>query len=349
MKPRPTAGAGPKATIFDVARHASVSIKTVSRVVNNESNVREATRESVRASIKALDYRPNPAARGLSAKRSYVIGLIYENAEEFSYTKDLLGGVLAACDSLGYSLLLRPVTLPSEDLASTAEAFIRQTSADGIVLPAPIADVDAVQGVLSRLGTAVAAISPKRPAWEYISVYCDDARATYALTEYLLGERHERIGFIKGHPAHWATAERLRGYKHALDAHGVAFETNMVRDGLFTYESGREATESLLQCGAPPTAIIASNDEMACGVMHAALELGLDVPRDVSIVGFDDTPVASRLWPPLTTVRQPIHAMAEAATTMLIQQLRGGLVEAEHEPFHCEVVIRESTGPRLVD
>ena len=345
MKPRQTATASSRATIFDVAKHAGVSIKTVSRVVNGEPNVRKETRDLVRASIKALDYRPNSAARVLSGKRSYVVGLIYENAEEFSYTKDVLGGVLSACDSHGYSLLLSPITLPSDDLGREVESFIRQTSADGLVLPAPIGDMNAVRRVLARHKTPVAAISPKHPASEYISVYCDEARASYALTEYLLGERHQRIGFIKGDPAHRATEERLRGYRKALAAHGVHFEPEIVQEGLFTYESGRQAAASLLALAEPPTAIIASNDEMACGVMHAARELALEIPQDLSIVGFDDTAVASRLWPPLTTVRQPIHDMAQTATAMLIEKLRGEQVEEPSDPFHCEIVIRESTGP----
>ena len=346
MAQKETRNAPSRATIFDVAERAGVSIKTVSRVANRESNVREKTRAKVLAAIEALDYRPNPAARGLSGKRSYVIGLVYENAEEFSYTKEVLGGALSACETQGYSLLLRPVTLPSDSLGREVEAFVRVTGADGIVLPAPIGDIGAVRDVLTRLQVPVATISPKHPFSSGINVFCDDAGASFSLTAYLIEQRHDHIGFIKGHPDHRATEERLRGYRDALEEHGIRYDASIVRDGLFTYESGRLATTSLLNGRNPPTAIIASNDEMACGAMHAACGRGYRIPEQLSIVGFDNTPVASRLWPPLTTVRQPIRGMAEAATDYLIQRLRGEQVEVPDEPFHCEVIVRSSTGVR---
>ena len=335
--------AGVRSTIIDVAGEAGVSIKTVSRVVNGEPNVRDATRAKVLAAIQALDYQPNAAARGLSGRRSYVIGLIYENAEEFSYTKDVLSGALSACEKQGYSLLLRPVTLPSDHLGRDIESFVRLTSADGIVLPAPLGDMGVVRDLMSRLDIPVATISPKHPIAQGVNIFCDDAQAAFALTEYLIEQRHRRIGFIKGHPDHHATLERLRGYRDALTQHAIDYDASIVRDGLFTFESGRLATLNLLDGARPPTAIIASNDEMACGVVHAAGECGLEIPQNLSIAGFDDTAVASRLWPPLTTVRQPIVGMAEAATTSLIQRLRGEEVEVPEEPFHCEVVIRRST------
>ena len=332
-----------RATIIDVARDAGVSIKTVSRVVNGEPNVRDSTRAKVLSAIRALDYQPNAAARGLSGRRSYVIALVYENAEEFSYTKDVLSGALAACERQGYSLLLRPVTLPNDHLERDIESFIRLTSADGVVLPAPLADMVEVRDLLSRLEISVATISPKHPIDQGVNIFCDDAQAAFALTKYLIGKRHTRIGFIKGHPDHHATLERLQGYENALTQFGMDFNPSLVREGLFTFESGRQATLSLLDGELPPTAIIASNDEMACGVRHAAGERGVEIPRNLSIAGFDDTAVASRLWPPLTTVRQPIVGMAEAATTSLIQVLRGEQVQDFRQRFHCEVVIRSST------
>ena len=341
-----TGSGNARATIFDVADQAGVSIKTVSRVVNREANVREKTRDKVLASIKALDYRPNAAARGLSAKRSFVIGLVYENAEEFSYTKDVLGGVLSACEEQGYSLLLRPVTLPSDNLEREVESFVRLTGADGIVLPAPIGDIDVVCDLLARLEIPVARISPKHPVCQDINVFCDEDQATFELTTYLAQQGHQRIGFIRGHPDHRATEERLRGYVEALKEQGIRYDRDLVCSGLFTYESGRDATTHLLHSEHPPTAIIASNDEMACGAVHAAYECGLEIPRDLSIAGFDDTPVAARLWPPLTTVRQPIVGMAETATRLLIQKLRGEQVEMPDGPFHCDVVIRQSTDVR---
>ena len=343
MKADKAPSANLRATIFDVAHHAGVSIKTVSRVVNNEPNVRDVTRERVRASIEALQYRPNAAARGLSGKRSYVIGLVYENSEEFSYTKDLLTGVLRACDTHGYSLLLRPLTLPSREAGKIVESFVRLTGADALVLPAPMGDMPEVTEVPTRLGLPVAAISPKQPSDHEISVVCDEAEATYTLTEHLIAQGHQRIGFIKGHPDHRASEERLRGYTEALDARKIGAHPSLLEEGLFTFESGHQAAMRLLQRQHAPTAIVASNDETACGAMHAALELGLGIPRDLSIVGFDDTAVAARLWPPLTTVRQPIIDMAETATNLLVERLRGDATQAPTASFACQVVVREST------
>ena len=333
-------------TIFDVARHANVSIKTVSRVVNNEPNVRDATRERVRASIETLRYRPNAAARDLSAKRSYVIGLVYENSEEFSYTKYLLSGVLEACDAHNYSLLLRPLTLSGAAVDKAVESFVRLTGAGGIVLPAPMADMPGVIEVLGRLNVPVAAISPKHRSQPDISVFCDEAEATFTLTEHLIELDHRHIGFIKGHPDHGASEERLRGYNEALNAHKIAPDTHLIEGGWFTFESGRQAAMHLMKRKPAPSAIVASNDEMACGAMHVALELGLRVPQDLSIVGFDDTAVAPRLWPPLTTVRQPISDMARTATDLLVQKLRGEAIETPARRFACQVVIRDSTRAR---
>lgn len=335
---------GVRATITDVAGEAGVSIKTVSRVINGEPNVRETTRGKVLAAIQTLDYQPNAAARGLSGRRSYVIGLVYENAEEFSYTKDVLSGALSACEQQGYSLLLRPVILPSDRLDRDIESFVRLTSADGLVLPAPLGDMTVVRELLSRLDVPVATISPKHPIDQGVNIFCDDAHAAFALTEYLIGQRHRRIAFVKGHPDHHATQQRLKGYKQALKQHAIGYDADIVRKGLFTFESGRQATLTLLNHQRPPSAIIASNDEMACGAMHAAGEFGIDIPGSLSIAGFDDTAVASRLWPPLTTVRQPIVGMAHAATSLLIQRLRGDAVQAPQKPFHCDIVIRRSTG-----
>ena len=344
-KNNPPVGSGKgQATIFDVAQRAGVSIKTVSRVVNREQSVREQTRAKVAEAIEALNYQPNAAARGLSSKRSYVIGLIYENTREFSYLKHVLDGVLEVCESQGYTLLLRPLTLPNDRVLEQIRAFAVQARVDGVVLPAPIADISGVEEIFRELDVPVAAITPKSPQPAAINVLCDDSGASHALTELLIEQGHRRIGFIKGHPDHRASAERFKGYRAALKAHGVTYNASLVRQGYFTFDSGRTAAEKLLGLEHPPTAIVATNDDMAAGVAIAARERGLDIPADLSIVGFDDTPVASHMWPPLTTARQPIAGMAEAATFRLIQRLRGEDVEDDAaEVFCCEVIVRRST------
>jgi len=332
-----------KATIFDVAELAGVSIKTVSRVVNSEPNVRDETREKVAAAISELNYRPNAAARGLSSRRSYFVGLIYENPDEFSYMKEVLNGALNACEKAGYTLILRPVTVTQNDqLAAQVKQFVDEAGIAGVVLPPPIGDLPLVLDVLREGEIPFATITPIETQVDAISVQCDDEEATAALTDYLIANGHRRIGFIKGHPDHAATGKRLSGYKRSLGHNGVKFSSKLVRQGYFDFTSGRRAAAKLLDGEEAPTAIIASNDDMAAGVIFEARERGLEIPRQLAIVGFDDTHVAAHTWPRLTTARQPIEKMAEVATNLLIQRLSGKEVSSPAQPFDCQVVIRES-------
>ena len=332
-----------KSTIFDVAARAGVSIKTVSRVVNNEPNVSEKTREKVQAAVTTLNYQPNAAARGLSSKRSYVIGLIYENAHEFSYTKDVLDGALASCERNGFTLLLRPLTLPNSAVEDQVRSFVVQAAVEGVLLPAPVGDLPGVQRVLRERQLPYATITPKLPPDDGLNVFCDDGSAVEALVLHLVELGHSKIGFIKGHPDHRASDDRYAGYCKALQDHGIAVEEKWVESGLFTFDSGKAAARNLLDSSEPPTAIIASNDDMAGGVLFEARERGLQVPHDLSVAGFDDTPIAAQTWPPLTTVRQPISEMALSLTNALIQKVGGQPSELSSAPFGCEVVIRGST------
>ena len=336
-------GGQAKATIFDVAERAGVSIKTVSRVVNREPNVRDKTREKVEAAIAELDYRPNAAARGLSSHRSYIVGLIYENPDEFSYMKGVLNGAIDACEKAGYTLILRPVAVAqNKQLAAQVKQFIEEASIGGVVLPAPLGDLSVVLDVLRDADIPFATIAPIEDQMDAISVQSDDEEATASLTQYLIDKGHKDIGFIKGHPDHAATAKRLAGYKHALKANGIRFSPKNVRQGYFDFKSGRSAAAKLLDSDSTPTAIIASNDDMAAGVIFEARERGLEIPGELAIVGFDDTHVASHMWPRLTTVRQPIEQMANVATRLLIDKLAGKDAASPARPFGCEVIIRDS-------
>ena len=332
-----------KTTIFDVANAAGVSIKTVSRVVNKEDGVREKTREKVANAIAQLNYQPNSAARGLSSKRSYVIGLIYENADEFSYMKHVLDSALDVCEANRYTLLLRPVTLPNKDILGQIRAFAVQARLEGVLLPAPMGDIKGIGEMFEEMNIPFAMITPKVPSGTGVSVFCDDDAASFELTEHLIGEGHTRIGFVKGHPDHWASSERFAGYRSALKRAKVSYDKNLVCQGYFTFESGQKAAAKLLSLTPRPTAIMASSDDMAAGISYEVRERGLDIPGDISIVGFDDTPVASQMWPPLTTVRQPIAGMAKAATTALIDRIAGKGEGGSMAPFKCEVVLRRST------
>lgn len=333
-----------KVTIVDVAKRAGVSIKTVSRVLNSEPNVRSDTREKVLKAAKALHYQPNPSARGLAGNRSFSIGLLYENPQEFGYVKDALNGVIGTCEAEGYSLLMRPCgeQVNSEEVRK----FVAQTRVDGAVLTAPVCDEPEVTDLLEELGVPFAQLAPKAPRSDWIAVQCNDEDASYDMTDYLISLGHRRIGFIKGHPDHGATEKRLAGYRRCLEDHDIPFDRALVIQGYFDFESGQRCARKLLDLPNPPTAIFASNDDMAAGVIFTARERGIGVPEELSVAGFDDSPAASHTWPPLTTIKQPIVEMAARATQRLIGRLRGASDEADEETFTCELIVRRSTAKR---
>lgn len=336
---RGTATAGRRgATILEVAKCAGVSIKTVSRVVNNEPNVRPETRERVQKAVSALDYEPLPAARGLAGRRTFSIGLLYENPHEFSYIQRLLEGAYAACETKRHALLLRPC---AEDVTpAMVRQFVRQTRVDGVLLTAPIADRTDVTSLLVESGIAFAQISPRETNPDWTSVSPDDVEASRALTGHVLGLGHRRIGFIGGDPKHGASHRRLAGHLGCLRDHGIEADPALIVDGRFDFDSGQRGLLALWKLEQPPTAIIACNDDTAAGVVVTAHERGIGVPKTLSVAGFDDSPTATHIWPALTTVRQPIAAIAHRATELLIANIVGE--PARQETFECDLVVRSS-------
>ena len=329
-----------RATIRDVAAQAQVSIKTVSRVFNKEPFVKSSTRERVLDAAKALNFEPHPLARALVTRRTRSLGLLYENPAEFSYVQKVLDGVFDACLSQGYSLLLRPC--PERVPSSDVRQFVRQTRVDGVVLLATLGDRPDIIEMLRELGTPMAQVSPGKAVSDAVAVNPRDQEACALLTEHVLSHGHSRIGFIEGDPGHGASHKRLHGFLETLQSHSRQPDRRLIAPGRFTFDSGRRAAHELLRERPRPTAIIAGNDDMAAGAIVAARELGLEVPADLSIVGFDDSPVASHTWPPLTTMRQPINRMASAAATCLIDRVTGKAQESNHHEFDCELVMRDS-------
>ncbi len=326
------------ATIREVADRAGVSIKTVSRVVNSEPNVRPETRERVLKAVADLDYEPLPAARGLAGRRTFSIGLLYEIPHEFSYIQRLLEGAYAACEKTGHALLLRPCTADLDP--RLVRRFVRQTRVDGVLLTAPIADRSDVTSLLVETSIAFAQISPRDTDPRWTSVGPDDAEASRALTDHVLGLGHRRIGFVKGDPRHGASHKRLAGHLACLRNRGVAADPTLVVDGNFDFDSGKRGFHALWQLPDPPTAIIACNDDSAAGVVVAAHQRGIGIPGTLSVAGFDDSPTATHTWPALTTVRQPIAAIASRASELLIANIAGE--PARQETFDCDLVARAS-------
>lgn len=318
-----------------------MSIKTVSRVVNNEPNVRPETRERVREAVVALDYEPLPAARGLAGRRTFSLGLLYENPHEFSYIQRLLEGAYATCEATGHALLLRPC--PDDLPPHKVRQFVRQTRVDGVLVTAPITDRADITSLLLENGISFAQISPGEPNRQWPSVGPDDVQASRALTEHVLGLGHRRIGFVEGDPRHGASRKRLAGHLDCLRDHGLQPDPALIVEGSFDFESGKRGLGALSQLAEPPSAIIACNDDTAAGVVVAAHERGIRVPESLSVAGFDDSPTATHTWPALTTVRQPIAAMASRATEILIGTIAGE--PPVQETFECELVTRASMGP----
>ena len=337
-------------TIIDVAKEAGVSFKTVSRVLNNEASVSDRTRERVQQAIKALEYSPSVAARVLAGNRSFLIGLIYDTPSSY-YTHSIQMGALERCRAAGYHLILERCNSQARDVADVILALVRQTRMDGVILTAPVTDNPAVRKALTKHNIPHVLISPPKIEPRTNCVHWDNREAARELTQYLISLGHKRIAFIKGHPRHGAAKLRLLGYEDALRQNAIKPDAALLREGTFRFESGAAAADALLRLNLPPTAIIAANDEMGAGAVTAAHRLGLAIPGDVSVAGFDDVPYASITWPPLTTIHQPIVDMGAAAAQILLDQTRpNGPAQAfSAVSFNYTMKIRESTGPAKRD
>ncbi len=331
-------------TIHDVADRAGVSIKTVSRVLNKEPNVKPETRDRVLAAAEALRYRPNVSARSLAGSRSYLIGLFFDNPSP-AYVSDVQRGAVTRCRDAGYHLVVEPVERSDE--ADIVRATVATLRPDGVILTPPVCDRARVLDALDESGTRYVRIAPDTDVGRAAYVWMDDKLAAYEMTLHLLSLGHRQIGFIKGDPEHGASHLRFEGFAQAMADNGAEVDEALVRQGYFSFRSGVEAAEDLLSGKSRPTAIFASNDDMALGVLSVAHRHRLSVPEDLSVVGFDDTPAASTMAPQLTTVRQPTFEMARAAAEMLISGecdlAGGGKPPSRLLPF--EVVVRESSAP----
>lgn len=238
-------------------------------------------------------------------------------------------------------MLAQPYDRGSATLLEEIVSLIDQVHPDGLVLTPPVCDEVEVLNELLRRGVPFVRVQPGTRAGLVSSAFLDNEGAAYAMTRHLLELGHRRIGFVVGDRGYAVSEQRLGGYQRALAEAGVGLEPELVRPGSFDFASGGAAAEDLLRLAARPTAIFASNDEMAAGALAAAHRLGIAVPGQLSVAGFDDAAFASIVWPALTTVRQPVRALAEAATDLLLAPP----AEAEHRELAYELIVRDSTGP----
>lgn len=335
-------------TIQAVAQRAGVSAMTVSNVVNGTKRVRDDTRRLVLAAVEELGYAPNAAARALASAGATRIGLIYQNAQN-AFLSAMLVGTLHAASRLGAQVMIRECVAPTLEMASEAARGLARSGANALLLAPPYYNLISDTPLARELGLPIGAVAHGTPLPDVLSIGIDEVTAAHAMTELLLERGHRRIGFITGPSIHAASALRLQGYREALAARNIAFEGCLIQPGEFTFESGLVAASALLDLPERPTAVFASNDDMAAAVSSVAHRRGLEVPRQLAIAGFDDAPIAVKIWPPLTTVRQRIDLMAERATELLIavqrgqSELGGGGVER----LAFEIVERESSLARV--
>jgi len=316
---------------------------TVSRVINGEKSVRPNTRKIVDAAIRELNFEPNPAARSLATASITRIGLLY-SIPNAAYLSEFLVGALDQC-SLANAQLIVKKHEPGGDVQDAGDQFI-EAKVDGVILPPPLGDAEALVAKLNDAGIAIITTGSHRPCPSLASIGIDDFGAAQAMVRHLVALGHRRIGFVTGRANHASTGLRLDGYKAALAEAGIEADERLIAEGTFTYHSGLEAAERLLALDDPPTAVFASNDDMAAATVAVAHRHGLDVPADLSVCGFDDTPLATTIWPELTTIRQPVSTMSQQAVTMLMdlirQQREGVEADAPHRLLAFELIRRQS-------
>jgi LacI family transcriptional regulator len=331
-----------RVTINDVARASDTSKKTVSRVLNQEPGVRKEVRDRVMTAVAELNYRPLTSARSLASNRSFMIGLLYDNLSP-SYVMEVQAGVQEACEAHQYSMMVQPLDSKARDFMERVEGILWRHRPDGLILTPPITDHPALLAHLRTNELPYASIAPRKPQG-VAGVILQEREAAAAMVDHLVALGHRRIAHIIGDPKHGAGVWRLAGYRDGLKRAGLAERADYMVQGQFSFESGVNAARQLLRLKQRPTAIFAADDDMAVGAIWAAAEAGVTVPSEVSICGFDDTTIATQVWPLLTTVHQPVRDMGKRATEELLLGLLG-----KGEPRMVEVDyqmrLRASTAP----
>src|SRR5882757_7462478 len=329
-------------TIHDVARHAGVSAMTVSRVINDHKSVSDETRQKVFRSIKNLEFSPNAAARNIHGGAR--IALIYTNPASSNLANFLMGAFRQSAIG-GCHLHAQHATLPDLEALQKLVAG----GFDAVILPPPLCDSDAVFGFMESKGVQALSFATAELRRDRSAVIINDFDGARMMTQHLLTLGHRDIAFVQGDPAHSPATRREAGFRQSMAEAGLQVRPDRIAPGYFTYRSGLQAARQLLESANRPTAVFAANDDMAAGVAAVAHGMGLSIPGDLSIAGFDDTPVAWTLWPELTTIRQPIADMASAAVEIMTDAVRrvrlGEKAEPQHRLMPLSLVERASTAP----
>ncbi|MFC6652751.1 LacI family DNA-binding transcriptional regulator [Paenibacillus rhizoplanae] len=311
-----------KPTIKDVAQKANVSIATVSRVLHNLGGYSDQTKQKVDQAIKELKYQPNAIARGLINKRTQTIGVLFPDVSS-SFSSDLLHGISEYVHEHNYSVI---VCNTDQDGKRTLKylQLLREKQVDGIIFSSEVLKQE-YYDMLESMNVPVVLVSSRTDYANVPYVKVDDYQAAYDAVYYLITKGHRSISMIsgtKGDPI--AGTPRVEGYRKALEAHGIAFDSRYLVYGDFSYDSGCRAMEVLLRRTPEATAVFAASDEMAIGALSVVTKHGMNVPEDISIMGYDDLRLARMVNPPLTTVRQPLYDIGMTASGKLIGMIETG-------------------------
>ena len=334
------------ATMIDVAKSAGVSLKTVSRTLNKEEYVSEATREAVLAAATKLGYKLNQAARTLRSGNAQIFALLVDNPSG-SYLQNTHFGALKKCQELSIQLILHECPNGVDDVRK----LLQNISPSGFILSPPVCDNPHIIAFLQENKCDYVLIAPDDIETPQLSVTMDDTEAAREMTEYLFNLGHKQIGFVKGHPDHSSSKKRLEGFYQAHHNHNIKADEDLIELGYFDYASGLEAAEKLLDRKIRPTAIFSCNDDMAAAAIAAAYKRNISIPSDLTIVGFDDTPIASIISPHLTTIRQPIAELTANAVELLADHINHNYTDISEKKSvvmdHALVERDSSAPPRL--
>jgi len=319
-------------------------MKTVSRVINGEPHVRAVLRDRVNVSMGKLGYSPNIAARRLASNAAFSIGLLFGGAPGEYFPQTILS-ILNLGTPRGYTLLVAGLVPFDAQSRIDVANLVKRKHADGLILTPPC-DIDTeLLRLLSDAAVPFVRLTPSDPSSPLPYVAADDRQGAFEMTAHLVARGHRRIGFLYGDPKHHASNERCQGFLAAHRAAGLRFDPRLKRVASFRFDRGVSAGRELLSARPRPTAIFASNDESAAGALRAAHEVGIRVPEELSVTGFDDFPSAQKTYPPLTTVRQPMDEISRLATQLLIDLIEKRNPGNLHILVPTTQVIRGTVGP----
>ena len=328
-------------TIYDVAREAGVSMATVSRVVNNNPNVKPTTRKKVLEAIERLGYRPNAVARGLASKKTTTVGVVIPDISG-AFFAEVARGIEDIANMYNYNIILSNSDTQKEKELRLINTLLEK-QVDGLLfMGGEVTDDHKEAFKTAAVPIVLSATYDDEELWPSVNI--DNKQGAIDATKVLLAEGHEKVALITGPLTDPVNGyPRYQGYREALDEQGVAFDEAYVRVGNYRYNSGMEAMKELLALDKPPTAVFVASDVMAVGAIHAVQDAGLSVPEDVSVIGFDNIDIASMVRPLLSTVSQPMYDIGAVSMRLLTKLMNKEEVEDPHVILQHDIVLREST------